>query len=107
MPGGARRCRADVGRRRAASGLIAVVWMLQPNAASTQPPALSRVPKLPWVSFYARNWTRIEAWRFFEPPPVEPETAADGHRQLERAVAASSATARVHLRVRVARRSVG
>jgi hypothetical protein len=36
--------------------------------AQAPPPAPGAVPAAPQTTWFLRNWTRVEAWRFFEPP---------------------------------------
>jgi hypothetical protein len=55
----------------AAPIVAAVVWLLVAEPASAQTtPGTAPVTAAPRpTTFFARNWTRVEAWHFFEPRP--------------------------------------
>lgn len=49
----------------------AALWLGAAAPASGQAPAGAvEAPAAPTTTFFARNWTRVESWRFFEPPPA-------------------------------------
>jgi len=48
--------------------LLAACCCVAPAARAQTPPAAS-TPIAPATTWFARNWTRVEIWRFFEPPP--------------------------------------
>jgi alginate export protein len=62
----------------------ACIGTAAPDAAAQAPPAVA-----PAVQPFVRNWTRVEVWRYFDPPPAtpaftpgDPDTAHIGNRLL-------------------------
>jgi hypothetical protein len=50
--------------------IAALMQLLTAGTASGQtPPAAAPTASAPATTAFARNWTRVEVWRFFEPPP--------------------------------------
>jgi hypothetical protein len=52
----------------AAAAATLCLLAAEPAEGQAPPPAPAAVPA-PTTTVFARNWTRMEVWRFFEPPP--------------------------------------
>jgi hypothetical protein len=51
------------------AAVAASIYLLTAWPAAAQPPAGAPAAAPPTTTVFARNWTRVETWRFFEPPP--------------------------------------
>ena len=70
MRGSSDRLRSRVARNRRAPRLFVLVVALLECAATRGLGAQAAAPSPPAATIWAlRDWTRVEMWRFFEPPP--------------------------------------